>query len=230
MVDGSWGMSSVPRTHFAGFGEHSCHTHWMVTARQRLLEPLCRAMCSDRVLGVFRALNRHLHIQTARAVWKYVFSLIRILDRIRQEACCKDKGKLPWQICLSGCSCCRGQPAPGSLLNGASFLRHDSLVYLMSLHVNQILPKWGFDTALTFLSVGWGWGRNPLFLCMRRKTFPGPDAVIWPSKVGGSLGKSTCGPQSRVCVSFPSSLGDNAWLQLCYSFYTLCPLSSKVNM
>lgn len=31
-------------------------------------EPLYRAMCSERVLGVSGALNRHLHIQTARAV------------------------------------------------------------------------------------------------------------------------------------------------------------------
>lgn len=64
-------MSSVRRTHFAGFGERSCHALRMVTARETasaFQEPLYRDMCTERVLGIFGALNRHLHIQTARAV------------------------------------------------------------------------------------------------------------------------------------------------------------------
>lgn len=96
MVDRSWGMSSVHRTHFAGFGEHSCHALRRVTAREAasaFQEPLYRAMCSERVLGVFGALNRHLHIQTARAMWKYEFLLIRILDRNQAGGVSQGRGE-----------------------------------------------------------------------------------------------------------------------------------------
>lgn len=49
MVDGSWGMSSVHRTHFAGFGECSCHALRMVTVKETasaFQEPLYREPCA----------------------------------------------------------------------------------------------------------------------------------------------------------------------------------------